>query len=176
MYGCPVIKKPFTSHGIFRPMRLPCSCVVSEAAAQCSVQKKHCQLCYKPISKWTTLVEDAACVRAIEAQHLSVSVRMFPKERVILGDIVDTDCDPPFHAATLVLQDFEAGDLPVNVSVKVLQACILPHERAQIQCALTTSFLASESPHVLKLYGGCWRGEELWCAFSCFLRSVLCKS
>lgn len=163
MYGCIVMKKPFTTRGIFRPVKLPCSCVISEAAAQCSLQTKYCQLCYKPLSKWTSIVEDVTSVRVVEAGQLGLAVRMLQHNSVHLGAILETGFARPLHAATMRLSDFKAGEKEIDVTVEVLKTNFLPHERAHVTGALTTSFLASESPHILTFHGGLWKGENLWC-------------
>lgn len=167
VFGCPMINKPFTARGIFRPVKLPCGCVLSECAAQCSVQTKYCQLCIKPLSKWTTIAEDATSIRVIQARQLGVDVGFISEGCIHVYESIDRDAVRPVHNAT-----FNRAGRHLEVTVEEVTMRILPRERAQVIAALTSSYLASSCPHVQQLYGISWRQNELWCVLQ--LHTSIC--
>ena len=158
MSCCFVKLLPFTTEGDLVPVMLACGCTVSRAGARELIAARKCTLCFATLDADASCDVDGAMLRVVQAQMHDLHVPQMQRCDITLGKALGTGGQGSVYAATL-----RCGKGEVAVKVVPLPEQLRSQDLVSLRHVVTTTFLASRSPHVCRMLGASWGTTDLWC-------------
>lgn len=162
---CFVENMPFTcmSSGKLAPVRLPCGCTVSSAAAQSAIESGSCPLCGEQTPCDAELAPDYEVVRVLQAGRFGVRTPELERSRLSItaGCGMSQGAQGRYQNGELLVDS--GGSKQVAVHVVPLSPEVAPEDLGALRQAVSTVLLASRSQHACKVFGVSWGESDAWC-------------